>query len=264
MTATGLPRLRAVAGAEWIKFRSVRSVPAVLLATTLVLLLGAGLVSAGFRSGWSTMTAAERAAFDPTYTSLRGIDLAQLLVGALGVQTMAGEYAAGQIRTTFAATPQRGLVLAGKALVLGSVVWGLSTAACLTAFLLGQSLLGSPARHAGLGDPGVSRAVAGGGLYLLLVGLLGLALGALLRRTAAALAALFGLLLVLPLVVGMLPGAAGDRIAVYLPAAAGSQLWTVARGADHALGPWQGGGVFLLYVAAGAAAALVVLRRRDA
>ncbi|MDH6114751.1 ABC-2 type transport system permease protein [Kitasatospora sp. MAP12-15] len=257
------PRLLAAAGAEWIKFRSLRSVPAVLLATAVVLLLGAGLVSAGYRSGWSTMTAGDRAAFDPTYTSLRGIEPAQLLVGGLGVLAVTGEYACGLIRTTFAATPQRGQVLAAKALVLGAVVWGLSTAACFAAFLLGQSLLASPARHAGLGDPGVSRAVAGGGLYLLLVGLLGLALGALVRRTAAALAALFGVLLVLPLVVGMLPGGAADRIAPYLPAAAGSQLWTVVRGAGHAPGPWQGAGVFVLYVAGTAAMALVAVRRRD-
>ncbi len=261
-TPTG-PRLRATVHSEWVKFRSVRSVPAVLLAGAIVLLLGSWAVSAGYRSDWPNMSAADRAAFDPTFQSIRGIELAQLLLGALGVLTVTGEYASGLIRATFTATPQRAQVVAVKALVYGAVVWALSTVLSFAAFFLGQSLLTAPARHASLGDPGVLRAVLGGGGYLLLIGLLGLALGVLLRGTAAALAALFGVVLVLPIVAQLLPGEIGGRIGAWLPSSAGEQVWTVVPDAGTPLGPWQGAGVLALYVAVAAAAATYRLRRRD-
>ncbi|HEX4705116.1 MAG TPA: ABC transporter permease [Pseudonocardiaceae bacterium] len=262
MTAAGL-RLRATAGSEWIKFRSVRSVPAALLATAVVVVVGGLLVTAGFRSGWSTMTASERATFDPTFQSLHGVELAQLFVGALGVLTVTGEYTSGLIRTTFAATPQRAQVLAVKGLILGGVVWVLCTVASFAAFFAGQVVLTAPARHASLGDPGVLRAVFGGGVYLLLIGLFGCGVGALLRRTAAALAALFGIVLVLPIAVALVPGVLGARLNEYLPSTAGMEFWTVVRTGGDALGAWPGLAVFALYVVATGVAALLLLRRRD-
>ncbi|MFE0459895.1 ABC transporter permease [Kitasatospora sp. NPDC058965] len=262
--ATRPVRLRATAQSEWIKFRSVRSAPAVLLATAVVLLVGGWLVSAGYRNGWATMPPADRAHFDPVYQSMRGIELAQLLVGALGVLTVTGEYTSGLVRGTFLATPQRVQVLATKALVLTAVVWVWSTALCFAAFLLGQHVLTAPATHAALGQPGVLTAVFGGGLYLALVGLLGLFTGALVRRTPAALAALFGVLLVVPVAVGMLPGRTGALLGEFLPSTAGEEIWQLLHGGAYTLGPWQGLGVLTAYVSAAAAAALVLVRRRDA
>jgi hypothetical protein len=262
MTASG-PRLRATVGSEWIKFRSMRSVPAVLIATAVVVVVGGVLVAVGFRTGWSTMAAADRAVFDPTFQSLRGVELAQLFIGTLGVLTVTGEYTSGLIRTTFAATPQRAQVLVVKGLILSAVVWALCTVASFVAFSAGQAVLTAPARHASLGDPGVLRAVFGGGVYLLLIGLFGLAVGALLRRTAAALAALFGVVVVLPVAVGLVPGDLGARLNEYLPSTAGQEFWTVVRTGGHALGAWPGLAVFALYVVAAAVAALVLLHRRD-
>jgi ABC-2 type transport system permease protein len=262
MTAAGL-RLRATAGSEWIKFRSVRSVPAALVATAVVVVVGGLLVTAGFRSGWSTMAASDRATFDPTFQSLRGVELAQLFVGALGVLTVTGEYTSGLIRTTFAATPQRAQVVIAKGLILGGVVWALCTVASFVAFFAGQAVLTAPARHASIGDPGVLRAVFGGGVYLLLIGLFGCGLGVLLRRTMAALAALFGILLVLPVAVALVPGDLGARLNEYLPSTAGMEFWTVVRTGNYALGAWPGLAVFALYVVAAGVAALVLLRRRD-
>jgi hypothetical protein len=218
-------RLRATTRSEWIKFRSVRSAPSVLLATAAVLLVGAWLVSAGYRDGWATMSPTDRAAFDPVYQSMRGIELAQLFLGALGVLTVTSEYTSGLIRGTFTATPQRRQVLATKALVLAAVV--------------------------------------GGGLYLALVGLLGLFTGALLRRTPAALAALFGVLLVLPVAVGMLPGRVGALLGEFMPSTAGSEVWQLVHTGAYTLGPWQGFGVLAGYVSAAGAAALALIRRRD-
>ena len=262
MTAVG-PRLRATVGSEWIKFRSVRSVPAVLVATLIVVVAGGMLITSFYGSGWSSMTAADRAVFDPTFESLHAIELAQLLVGTLGVLTVTGEYTSGLIRGTFVATPQRAQVLLVKGVIVGAVVWALCTAASFVAFLAGQAMLAAPARHASLGDPGVLRAVFGGGVYLLLVGLLGVAIGALLRRTAAALAGLLGVLVVLPVAARLVGGDLGDRVYEYLPSTAGMEFWTVLRVGRYALGAWPGLMVFALYVVAAGVAALVLLRGRD-
>ena len=256
-------RLAATARSEWIKFRSVRSGPVALLATVAIQLLGALLLSTGFRNGWATMSAADKAAFDPVYTSLEGILLAQLFVGALGVMTVTGEYTSGLIRGTFLATPQRRQVLAIKALVFAAVVWACCAVLSFAAFFVGQGQLTSPAKHVALGDPGVAGAVLGGGLYMLLVGLLGVFIGVLVRRTPAALAALFGVLILLPYAVGLLPGTFGSRLGEYLPSNAGEDGWRLLHGAYN-LGTWPGLGVFAAYVAAAGVAAFALIRRRDA
>ena len=257
-------RLRATTRSEWIKFRSVRSGPLVLLATVAVLLVGAWGLGVGYRNGWSTMSAGDKASFDPVYTSLEAILLAQLFVGALGVMTVTGEYTSGLIRGTFLATPQRAQVLAIKALVFAAVIWAWCTGLAFVAFLLGQSQLSSPARHAAIGDPGVVTAVFGAGLYLLLVGLLGVFVGVLVRHTPAALAVLFGVLVVLPFAIGLLPGSFGDRVGEYLPSNAGQDGWKLLHGAAYTLGPWQGLGVLAAYVAAAGFAAFALIRKRDA
>ena len=116
----------------------------------------------------------------------RATSMTKLFVGALGVVTVTGEYASGLIRGTFVATPQRAQVLVMRALVFTVVVWACCTAMSFAAFFLGQSVL-SPAKHVGIGDPGVLTAVFGAGLYLTLVGLLGMFIGVLVRHTPAAL-----------------------------------------------------------------------------
>jgi len=257
-------RLRATARSEWIKFRSVRSGPAVLLATALILPVGAWLVCHGYRDGWATLSPGDKASFDPVYTSLIGTILAQLFVGALGVLTVTGEYASGLIRGTFLATPQRAQVVAVKAAIFAAVIWIWCTLLSFAAFFIGQSLLSSPATHVAIGDPGVLTAVFGAGLYLTLVGLLGLFIGVLVRRTPAALAVLFGLVLVLPVVCGMLSGNIGAQLGEFLPGSAGGEIWKLLHGGAYTLGPWQGLAVLAAYVAAAGAGAFVLVRRRDA
>jgi ABC-type transport system involved in multi-copper enzyme maturation permease subunit len=162
-------RLRATAHGEWIKFRSVRSGPFDLVVTALIVVVGAWLLGDANRGSYLVASPAGKAAFDPVFTVLQGIELAQLFIGALGVITLTGEYTSGLIRGTFVATPQRAQVLAMKALVFTGVVWACCTAMSFAAFFLGQSVL-SPAKHVGIGDPGVLTAVFGGGLYGVLAG----------------------------------------------------------------------------------------------
>ena len=187
--------LRAAVRSEWTKLRTVRSTIWSLLVTVAIVVGLGALFCAARVSRWDRLDLGERRLFDPAGFSLNGIFLAQLAIGVLGVLVMSSEYATGQIRATLGAIPQRGLVLTAKALVFGVVTLVVGLVACLGAFGIGQAIF--TAKHAGvsLGDPGVTRAVVGGALYLAAVGLLGLGLAAVLRRTAGAIATLVGLLL---------------------------------------------------------------------
>jgi ABC-2 type transport system permease protein len=255
-------RLRASVHSEWIKFRSVRSGPFALLATALTVLVGAWLLGDNNRGSYLAASPAGKAAFDPVFTVFQAIELAQLFVGALGVTTVTGEYTSGLIRGTFVATPQRAQVLAMRALVFAVVVWACCAAMSFAAFFLGQSVL-SPAKHVGIGDPGAATAVFGAGLYLTLIGLLGLFIGVLVRRTPAALAALFGLLAVLPIVFFQIPGTVTKNLGEYLPDS-GEQAYHLLHGGAYTLGAWQGLGVLAAYVAVAAAAAFALILGRDA
>src|SRR5690348_1987225 len=77
-------RLGATAHGEWIKFRSVRSGPLALAGAALTVVAGAWLLGAANRGSYLTASPAGKAAFDPVFTVLQGIELAQLFVGALG------------------------------------------------------------------------------------------------------------------------------------------------------------------------------------
>ncbi len=255
-------RLRATARSEWIKFRSVRAGSFALAATALTMVAGAWLLGAGNRGSYLAASPAGKAAFDPVFTVLQPIELAQLFVGALGVITVTGEYSSGLIRGTFVATPQRAQVLAMKALVFTAVAWACCTAMSFAAFFLGQNAL-SPARHAGIGDPGAARAVLGAGLYLTLVGLLGMFTGVLVRRTPAALVALFVLLGVLPIALILFKGTLASQLSEYLPRA-GERVFHLLQGGAYTLGAWQGLGVLAAYVAVAAVAAFALILRRDA
>jgi ABC-2 type transport system permease protein len=253
-------RLWATARSEWIKFRSVRSGPVALVATALTVVVGAWLLGAGNRHS-AAAAPAGKAAFDPVFTVFQAIELAQLFIGALGVITVTGEYTSGLIRGTFVATPQRAQVLAMKALVFTVVVWACCTAMSFAAFFLGQGAL-SPAKHAGIGDPGVLAAVFGAGLYLTLIGLLGMFTGAVVRRTPAALAVLFGLLAVLPIALILFKGTLAMQLGEFLPRD-GEQVFHLLQGGAYTPGPWQGLGVLAAYVAVAAAAAFALTLRRD-
>jgi len=166
------------------------------------------------------------------------------------------------IRATFAAVPARLPVLWAKATVFATVTLALMVPSVLGAFWIGQSILTSKHLQAKLSDPGVLRAVIGAALYLTVVGLLGIGLGALLRNTAAGISTLFGLLFVLPIIVRFLPSSWADPINEYLPSSAGEAI-THVHPDPTMLAPWTGFGLFCAYAIAVLIAAAVSLRRRD-
>ncbi len=257
------PVLPEVVRSEYTKLRSVRSSYWTLLAAVVAIVGLGAVLCATYIGHYDHIRASERASFDPTSFSLNGMLLAQLAVGVLGVLLITNEYTTGMIRATFAAVPQRRTVLAAKALVFTVVTLVVGEVACFAAYLIGQSILSSKHIESSLSDPGVLRAVIGGGLYLAVLGLLALGLGTLIRHSAGAIAALFGLILVLPGIAHALPQSWQDHVNQYLPSNAGTQIWHI-RLDPHTLSPWAGLGVFCIYAAVALAAGALLLSRRDA
>jgi ABC-2 type transport system permease protein len=207
--------------------------------------------------------AAATAAVDPTYISLTGVGLAQIATGVLGALLITSEYATGQVRTTFAAVPRRLPVLYGKAAALTLALLVVCVPATFLAFLIAQPILSPHHLSTSLGHPGTARAVLGCGLYLVAIGLLGLGLGALLRHTAGAIVALFGVLFGLELVAGFLPGTWSGQVSKYLPMNAGTDIENMGHN-PGSLAPWTGFGLLCLYAIAVLAVASWRLRHRDA
>ncbi|MEC3979676.1 ABC transporter permease subunit [Amycolatopsis sp. H20-H5] len=253
---------------EWIKFRSLRST-LITLGAAAVLLVGLGVLLSAFRSGQlAAPDGGGRPAGgqDPTAISLGGAMLAQLIIGSLGVLITATEYSTGMIRSSLAAVPRRLPVLWGKVIVFAVVTFAVMAVASFLAFFGGQAVLSSGgAATASLGDPGVLRAVLGSAVDLTGVGLLGLALGALLRTTAGAISTLFGVTLLLPGLIQLLPDSVGTAVGPYLPSTA-VQAFMTAQAAPGAnlLSPWAGLAVFAGYIVVLLGAAAVFLKRRDA
>ncbi len=260
---TALRLFAANVRAEWTKLRSVRSTTWTLVATVGLAIGFGALIGASQMSTWDNLDTAEQLRFDPTSFSLSGLFLAQLAVGVLGVVLVTSEYATGQIRATFGATPQRLTVLAAKATTFVGVVLATGLVASFSAFWIGQAIFASKGLAASISDPGVLRAVAGGALYLTGIGLLGLGVGTILRRAAGGIASLVALLFIVPIVAGFLPSSFQDTVGRFLPAQAGMAIFNVVP-APHALSPWVGFSVLLAYGLVSLAIGGLLLVRRDA
>ncbi len=260
--ARGVTQARVILS-EWTKIRSLRSTVFSLLAALVFIIGLAVLVPTVTVSHWPPRDPGELASFDPTSRTLAGAFLAQLAIGVLGVLLITGEYATGMIRATFAAVPARQPALWAKTIVFGLVTLATTLPTVFAAWFIGQGILSGKDIQAHLSDPGVLRAVIGTSLYLTVVGLLGLGLGAVLRNTAAGISTLFGVLFVLPIIVHFLPSSWGTSIDKYLPSTVGQAI-TEVHAQPGALGPWPAFALFCGYAALVIALAAVLLRRRDA
>ncbi|MGC0374267.1 ABC transporter permease [Streptomyces sp. SAI-229] len=250
--------------AEWIKIRTMRSTPYLILGTLAFCIGLAALNGSSAGSEYADLSPADQAAFDPLATSLRGYLLAQIALGLLGGMVITSEYGARTIVSTLTSVPHRARVLGSKAVVLVGVALPAGIAVSLAGFLVGQaSLSGAGAPHLALLDGTALRGILGGGLYLALAGLFGLALGTVIRSTTATVTTLFGVMLIVQAFAPALPGGVGDWVSTYWPPIAGGQIITGYRD-PGLLGPWEGLGVMAGCVAVLLAAAFVVFRKRDA
>jgi ABC-type transport system involved in multi-copper enzyme maturation permease subunit len=256
--STGLSFGR-IMNSELIKFRSLRSSWITLLAAVLTL-FGIGLLL-GWTSGKNFATLAPEDALPSGV--LQGYFLGQLLIGVLGVLFVSGEYSTGMIRSTLAAVPRRLPVLWSKAAVIGPIALVLTSIGALAAFLLGTPGLDGEKIALSLGDDGVLRSLAGAGVYLGLVAMFGVALGVLIRSSAGAIAALVGILLILPGLASLLPDSLYDSINPYFPSNAGQAAYALHQSSDS-LSPGAGLAVFAGWVALTLAGAAYRLVKTDA
>jgi ABC-2 type transport system permease protein len=252
-----------VARSEWTKLWSLRSTRWSLL-VAVIAMAGIGILfSAVQMAHWTQMSAHDRASFDPIDRSIGGWHFAELAIGVLGVLVITGEYSTGMIRSSFAAVPRRLPVLWAKAVVYGAVVFALMLPSALLAFFVSQAIDTQHHVQTTIGAPHVLRAVIGCALFLTAVGLLGLALGALVRNTAGGIATFAGVMFVLPGVAAILPNSWGDSIDPYLPLSAGTAILSVHPDSGS-LAPWTGFALFCGYALAAMALAAWLLVRRDA
>ena len=263
-----VPALKVTQGrvllSEFTKFCSLRSTMWTLLAA-VVLMIGLGALFSGVTaSQYHTFNWAERVAFNPVTTSLNGVVFAVVAFGVLGVLLMGGEYSTGMIRSSLTAVPRRLPVLWGKLAVFAGSIFSVSLAASFISFFLGQALLGSHHLGVPITAHDALRSVIGAALYVTVAGLIGLALGVLLRNTAAGIATFAAVFFVIPLLATLLPASISDHLAQYLPSNAGGVIWGGAAYVPNALAPWTGFALLCGYAAVLIGAGAWRLRRSDA
>ncbi|MFG2722977.1 ABC transporter permease [Streptomyces sp. NPDC048416] len=180
---------------EWTKIRSVRSTMWTL-GVLIALMLGLGLLF-GFlvrANDDADVNDAPVLAFGSF-----GVLLGSICVITLGVLTITSEYGTGMIRTTLTACPSRGRILAAKAVVFFLLAFVVVTVGATVVALLQSALLPDAATASG-GE--WLRATVGVGAYVAMLGLLSLAVGALIRHSAGAVTIMIGVVL-LPLVLAL-------------------------------------------------------------
>ncbi len=262
-------RMSGVLRSEWTKLRSVRSTTWSLVAT-IALTLGIGVLATLLPAlRWQSLGAGFRANFDPVRQSMTGLLFGQLALGVLGVLVVSAEYGTGTIRATLTAVPRRPMVLLGKVLVFGTVALVVSELLMFATFFIGQGILGiSAAPHATLGEPGVLRAVVGGGLYLTILAMLAMGLASIIRHTAGAISAFVTVLLIIPLILQALPSSVVNTVGRYVPANIGATVTSTSGVAGfeghHSFSPWAGLAILAVYAAVALVVGGWVMVRRDA
>jgi hypothetical protein len=218
---------------------------------------------------------------DPLGLSFKGTLVGLIAVIALAALFITAEYRRGMIRTTFAASPHRGRVLAAKALVIGTVTFIAGLAGAAVALVVTAHKLSTHGWVKSvfpvwplLSAHGLQMVLGTAGLFAL-AAVLAVAAGATLRRSAGAITAVIGVLVV-PLILGtLLPMGPAQWLLRLTPAAAfsvqqGTQSYAqvthvcLPYNGCYPLSPWHGFAVLAIWAALALAGAMYLLRRRDA
>jgi hypothetical protein len=263
LDVTGRVAFHRVLLSEWTKLRTVRSTKWSLVAGFLLTIAFPVIFAFVTRSHWNSMAPHERADRHPLDIALAGVNVAQLAIAVLGVLLITAEYSTGSIRSTFTAVPKRLPVLWAKLLDYAVLSFVLMVPAVLVSFFASQAILEN-IHHLQISftQAGVARSVIGGALYVTLVGIFALAIGAIVRNTAGGIATFAAIFFVLPPLMFTLPTSWNNAISQYLPSEAGRQIFALHHAA-HTLTPLTGGLVFAGYCAAAIVIAAVLLVRRD-
>jgi ABC-2 type transport system permease protein len=252
---------------EWTKIRSVRSTVWSLIAFVVVAIGFSTLIALVISNTWNSPGSHGghvQLHTDPTSVLYgAGFGFGQLALCVLGVIVITSEYSTGAIRSSLLAVPRRLPMLAAKVVVFAVLELVVSAITVFAVFFISTSILHSHITIT-LGQPGVLRATIGGILYLIVLGLFAMAIGGLIRHTAGAIATVIGLVLVVPPLIGLIPGTIANHIHGYFPTVAGQLVGQTIQESGDVLSPWQGFGVFCVWTAVLLAGCAVLLTRRDA
>jgi ABC-2 type transport system permease protein len=244
--------------AEWTKFRTLRSTWLILAISIVAAVMLGAVASASDARNWDDMSATQQAAYDATSTSLVGVLFGALVLGALGVRTITSEYATGMIRTTAAATPRRAHILAAKAALVAVATLFVALLANVAGFVTGQRILSSEQISVSMGERDSINAIVAGAIAVSSFAVIGVGLGAIVRRAAVA-----NILMALVVIGGQLFGSAMPMAAQkYLPFSALQASVSIER-SDDLLSTVPAALVLVGYAAATVVAAMYLINRRD-
>lgn len=255
---------------EWTKLRTVRSTT-----WSLLLLAGASILLTSILTGGSSTeggSPGHGGDNDIVLDSLAGIWFGQIAAAVLAVLAITSEYSTRMIRATFAANPRRRTVLAAKAIIVTFVVLMVGLATSAACFQVGQWLLrGNGFNYEGgypaitLADQEALRAVLGTGVYLGLLAVFALGVGATLRHTAGAITVVLAALLAPVIALNFLPEGIADWVEKSCLMGAGLAIQqTVVRDDNIPLSPAGGLAVAAAYAVVALVVALWTIGRRDA
>jgi len=256
---------------EWIKLWTLRSTYWTVGLTVAVLVLLAWAMAASFGLAPEGSYPGSDGSASLVYMLLApGQIFGSLVLIVLAALTTTGEYTTGQVRSTFAAVPRRLPVLWAKGLVVALVSFATAAVGTALSLLLAGAL--QPAMRPDWSDPEMLRIVVGTPLYIATLALLGFAVGALLRNSAAAIATTIGFVLIIESVLNLISWKPLEYVRPFLPSSAGVRVATPEEMLEMtdgmatvavSLTPWAGYAVLLGWVAVILLAAAVRLRTRD-
>jgi len=275
---TGRLSFGGILRSEWIKLWSLRSTWW-CYGVTLVLTVGIGalLASAMSVSAPASVDDIAQAGFQTqaVQAATVGLGFSTLATAVLGVLAIAGEYSTGQIRSTFAAVPNRVVALLGKLLVFMVATFAVAVvtlALCAAATLPLLTAAGLPVD---LADPDYWLCLLAGAGYVALLGGVALLVGAIVKVPAGGIMIVVALILVLPQALTIAGVLAQQTwlldVNTFLPSNLGSAMSAYPTGADMAgmgsdaisLDPWQAAAALAAWVVVLGVAASLIVRRRD-
>jgi ABC-2 type transport system permease protein len=261
---THRPGMTDLMRSEWTKIRTLRSTWW-SLAAMVVLSLGFTITAcAVYTHNYPTLDATTKAEFQQDTIGLilqPGVQFASLAVCVLGAMLITSEYSTGMIRATMLAEPRRTRALLTKAGAFALFVYIVSELVAFPAFFIGSAITHAHA-SVSLTDPTDIRAVLCFGLFMSAMGLIALSIGTLVRHTAAAISIVLALQFVLPGVLNLIPGSAGQHLSAAMPQGA-SVIVSSGHNATDVYSPMQAGLILLGWVIVLGAAALASIKRRD-
>ncbi|WP_433471751.1 ABC transporter permease [Spirillospora sp. CA-142024] len=251
--------LRGAVAAEWTKLWSVRSTWwGLASAVALMAVMSFTLATSTVSNNTNAVRGDDMGVVSVSGVAVGALDMVQFVVLAMAILVVTGEYATGSIRATLQWVPPRGRMLGSKAVVVAAVTFPAGVVLNVVGTVVAGPVLG---RWGRLAAAGFAADALQSGVYLALVSVLIVGVGAMVRSTAVALTTAFLFLLVAPMLLG-----SGDesgvprRVSDVLPSSAGRYFMS----GDGPYPEVAGLGILVAWTVAVLCGGVLVLRRRDA